>query len=408
MKELRDYGMSEMTIDQNAPNNKLWRRGTELVIWANSDAGNYDNYIKYHFRDNGQVFAYVGTSGWNSNNLFADFYSEDGNGNDIVTTGMARSGWAPHLHSTLWRVHPKIGDWRLNDKVYKVSYNQDLNSHNGREKVNVDQFLKEIEFNDEEDEYLSVLFEDPETVNGKNIGYMVNRISEGSTRHRIMYYRNLGEEYSDYPDHNKVKNDYYLRKYNSNELGLQFLGTQLLGAVEDATIYLDFSKDEPEWIDQGGAVLFATTSIKHIPRNEDFVVRPREEYPAYVVVTRTTDNTDSYTTTNVITDYGTNPPTVTSQTSFNSILFPSSSNYLPNHIPRDGKSARSVKHEYRAYSQHYNYYINNSHRNSNQIKWHGVSMTPRNIQRSIPFAYDKPCSDCPLKPTFPSLSKAKK
>lgn len=312
IKELHDYGVSEMRLFPEAAD-EIWRRGTELVVWANVDGGNYDNYVKYHFRDDGQILALLGTSGWNTT---------------VLMNENARSGWTPHFHSALWRIHPKIGDWRHNDKAYKVSYNQDLDQNNSQEKLNIDQFETEIAFNDEADEHISVLFQDSETVFGNQMGYAISRLSKGAARHRIS---NI-----DGTEPNKISNDYFLLKYHADETDLQlnkFNGKSILT-----------QQKSPENIENGGIVLFATTSTKHIPRNEDFVVRPRKTYPAY-------DNPNG------------------------------------NGLHNNKMLTDSLHHKY--------YEANARFRNANKISWHGIELTPRNIHRRSPFSSNSPCQPVP-------------
>jgi primary-amine oxidase len=58
------------------------RRSQELVLWAVSDAGNYDNIIEYGFRDDGSISFRTGNTGYNS----------------------IGSPFEPHSHDALWYV----------------------------------------------------------------------------------------------------------------------------------------------------------------------------------------------------------------------------------------------------------------------------------------------------------------
>ena len=246
MMELRETGLNEINLhlgqsaSLTSPERpSIWRRGQELVLWASSDAGNYDNVISYHFHDDGRVTAQVGTSGWNTN---APYFQ--------------RTGWTPHIHTVLWRVEPRIGDWQQNETVSIVRYIQ--TSHD--ETITVTHQTVEAEIIDEPTQYTSLLFEGPETnAHGLPWSYSLARMTGGSARHRVAQ------------GGSKVNSDFYLLKRKPEEETLQFITASLIGGNGSSNIA---SAMDGESIANGGAVVFAVTSIKHVPRSEDFLVPP--------------------------------------------------------------------------------------------------------------------------------------
>lgn len=78
ISEVRDRGVAFLCKQTTM----LTRRGQELIIWAVSDAGNYDNIIEYRFRDDGSMGFRIGNTGYNS----------------------PTHPFEAHMHNTLWRV----------------------------------------------------------------------------------------------------------------------------------------------------------------------------------------------------------------------------------------------------------------------------------------------------------------
>lgn len=60
--EVRDRGIGWLCKGDT----DVIRRAQELVLWAVSDAGNYDNIIEYAFRDDGSITFRTGNTGYNS------------------------------------------------------------------------------------------------------------------------------------------------------------------------------------------------------------------------------------------------------------------------------------------------------------------------------------------------------
>jgi copper amine oxidase-like protein len=97
ISEVRDRGVAFLCKQTSM----LTRRGKELVVWAVSDAGNYDNIIEYRFRDDGSMGFRVGNTGYNS----------------------PSHPFEAHMHNTLWRVRTGLNGIG-NDTAYLYRHNE--------------------------------------------------------------------------------------------------------------------------------------------------------------------------------------------------------------------------------------------------------------------------------------------
>lgn len=259
VKELRDVGLLAVRFNEDADYEparpRVIRRGSELVIWAVSDADYYDNVIAYHFRDDGEVMALIGPTGWNTN---------------VGPPNRLMSGNTPHAHTVLWRLQPEIADTGSPDGVSVVRYLQHA-EHEGKpnEHFASDLLTAETSFVYDAAEFTRLLVSDPNSFNeaapGKEPeenGYVLTLISDGTPRHRLWY----GD------DRSKEPFDFAIIRDRAEERGAQPYHTRLLPNL------FKLVNDEP--LVGENVAIYAFSTIAHIPRAEDFVVHP--DAPDYV------------------------------------------------------------------------------------------------------------------------------
>lgn len=252
IKEIRDLGPIALRFSAHyepAPAKPdLLRRGRELVIWAISDTENYDNVIAYHFRDDGEIRALVGPSGWNTN---------------IGGDRRVLSGNTPHLHTVLWRVLPRVGS-DASDTVLKVEYEQQGHAHGiHNEHEVIETLTNETPAIFDPARFTSLRFEDPQLTNDAAPGkppqlssYAMTLISDGTPRHRVWSDEDVAVDF-----------DFAVLRARPEEATAQLINSTLQDSIHEL-----MRGAEP--IEGEDVAVYALTTIQHLPRAEDFVIHP--------------------------------------------------------------------------------------------------------------------------------------
>jgi hypothetical protein len=255
VKEIRDTGIATANFNGYdgyvPPRPRMMRRGRELVIWGISDAHNYNNIIAYHFRDDGEVTALLGPSGWNTAS---------------GPPGRMQSGNTPHAHTALWRVQPTVVDGPSNS-VAVVRYDQrDERDGTATEMFVAEPMAGEATLTYDARELTRVLIYDSSesgAADGSGHGHLARRpgyalslVTDGTPRHRMW------EE----DDHSRPAYDFAVVRSRASE--------------QDAQPFPDSDTEEVldlvdgEQIASGPVAIYAFSTIAHIPRTEDFIVHP--------------------------------------------------------------------------------------------------------------------------------------
>jgi hypothetical protein len=267
VKEIRDSGVANVVFNgygQPFPASPTeMRRESELVVWAISDADNYDNVIEYHFRDDGEVIALMGPGGWNTT---------------VLPPKRAQSGNTPHAHTVFWRVRPSIADSKGSEAVSVVEYDQHVADPDGMtEHLNVTPVTKETALTFDAAKFTSLRISDPDSFNealpgkpAEENSYVMSLLSDGTPRHRL----------AARDDGSGKRFDFAIVRQNSEELGAQPIVSDRGPSIDEIL------NDEP--ITGEDVVIYAYTTIAHIPRSEDFVVHPgAPDYATAAPVNRT-------------------------------------------------------------------------------------------------------------------------
>ena len=182
VKEIGDVGMENASyngygrgIAERPPE---MRRGSELVLWAVSDSDNYDNIIAYHFRDDGEVTALLGPTGWNTT---------------VGPPARVKSGNTPHAHTVLWLMRPAVADRHGGQDIGIVEYNQHVDQDGKTtEHYSVEPVTTERRVVFDAAKFTRLRISDPESFNDPAPGkpaqeneYVMTLISDGTPRHRL-------------------------------------------------------------------------------------------------------------------------------------------------------------------------------------------------------------------------------
>ncbi len=253
VKEIRDAGIENtsyngygLPLPARPP---AMRRGSEVVIWGVSDAGNYDNIFSYHFRDDGEVTALLGPTGWNTN---------------LPPPHRAKSGNTPHSHTVLWRLVPDVAKAGDRETVSVIEYNQHVPQTSGStERFTATPLKKETGVTFDAVKMTRLRISDPESHNEAAPGkpsqeneYVMTLISDGTPRHRLW-----SED-----DNSTPHFDFTVVRDHAEEQTTAPVGT-------DDTKPLSALLDGESIVGQDIAI-YAYTTIAHIPRAEDFIVHP--------------------------------------------------------------------------------------------------------------------------------------
>jgi Copper amine oxidase, enzyme domain len=268
VKEIGDVGMENASyngygrgIAERPPE---MRRGSELVLWAVSDSDNYDNIIAYHFRDDGEVTALLGPTGWNTT---------------VGPPARVKSGNTPHAHTVLWLMRPAVADRHGGQDIGIVEYNQHVDQDGKTtEHYSVEPVTTERRVVFDAAKFTRLRISDPESFNDPAPGkpaqeneYVMTLISDGTPRHRLTA--------SD--DDSAPRFDFAIVVDRVSEHTAEPFPSKRYDSLDDLL--------DNESIVGKHVAIYAFTTIAHIPRSEDFVVHPgAPDYQTGAPANRTT------------------------------------------------------------------------------------------------------------------------
>jgi hypothetical protein len=233
MAELRDRGVAYKNEDH-------WRRGEELALWANFNAGNYTYLIEFGFMDDGAIAFRHAPTGYN----------------------LSREPFTGHMHNCCWRIGmnlalenelapvntvgvakwpsdtPHAANAKLEDKTYGV----DPIKTEGFRDWEPKDFTKIRVMNP------NVQINDPNGPNARPISYDLVPLVQGIARHRTR------------PDESFTKHDFWITRADSKVTQYVHLGDY-------------FDKQPPRDLTGGKLVLWHMSSALHVPRSEDGILK---------------------------------------------------------------------------------------------------------------------------------------
>jgi hypothetical protein len=230
MAELRDTGVVYKFGERT-------RRGEELTLWANFQAGNYTYMIEYGFKDDGGIVFRHSPTGYNY------FGTMD----------------AAHMHGSYWRIGMKLGPDGNNDRnqVFVTRLPIDPKAQGDGGKLDVQEVTKESFHDWDAEAFTRIRVSNPNysiVPAGKDrpalpISYDLVTVQQGVARHR----RNADEKFS--------LHDFWITRHD---------------CPQKMYVYLDnyfFSKGEPnpnlKPLNQENVVIWHSSSGLHVPRAED-------------------------------------------------------------------------------------------------------------------------------------------
>jgi primary-amine oxidase len=227
MAELRDRGIVYKHGD-------LFRRGEELVLWANFAAGNYTYMVEFCFHDDGTIVLKHAPTGYN---YFSHFDS------------------GSHMHNCLWRIGMKltpIDKTKANNQAYLVSLPYEPAKLGSEGKLDVKPILNESFHDWQAKEFTRVRVTNPDytvfpadAAQRLPVSYDLVPVTQGSARH----YRFPNESFTHH-DFWVTRSDCPEKMYvNLGKLFEKNQGTSLKGS--------------------DGLVLWHMSSALHVPRGED-------------------------------------------------------------------------------------------------------------------------------------------
>jgi hypothetical protein len=232
MAELRDRGVAYK-------NENYWRRGEELALWANFNAGNYTYLIEFGFMDDGVVAFRHAPTGYN----------------------LSGERFTAHMHNCCWRIGMNlalenelapantvgVAKWssdtphkpnaELEDKTYGID---PIKSEGFRDWEPKD-FTKIRVTNP------NVLINDPSGQNARPVSYDLVPLVQGIARHPR-------------PDENFSKHDFWITRADSAVKQYIHLGDY-------------FDKQKPRDLAGGKIVFWHMSSALHVPRTEDGILK---------------------------------------------------------------------------------------------------------------------------------------
>jgi hypothetical protein len=231
MAELRDRGVVYKNEDH-------WRRGEELTLWANFNAGNYTYLLEFGFMDDGTIAFRHAPTGYN----------------------LSREPYTGHMHNCCWRIGmnlalenelapanvvgvanwprdtPHVPDAKVEEKTYGV----DLLKTEGFRDWEPKDFTKIRVLNP------NVRINDPTGKNARPISYDLVPLVQGIARHQ-----RADEAFS--------KHDFWITRADSRVKQYIHLGDY-------------FAKQQPRNLTGGKIVLWHMSSAIHVPRSEDGIL----------------------------------------------------------------------------------------------------------------------------------------
>ena len=222
--EIRDRGPGWLCKG----NSDMVRRGQELVLWAVSDAGNYDNIIEFTFRDDGGMTFRTGNTGYNSPNASIEPHSHDA----IWYVDVDLNGWWGDSASLLTHVEPSTSSTPL--------LAQDIETQIALESTHQFQPLVTLAMEDARTNFL-----------GQRMSYELLPLQNVVTRH-------WGWEEA------WTTNDIYITRYNFNET----LWASPLTNHQSPDAYLLPALDNQPIVGED-LVYWVKTAVHHHPSTED-------------------------------------------------------------------------------------------------------------------------------------------
>jgi primary-amine oxidase len=214
------------------------RRGEELVLWANFQAGNYTYLVEFCFHDDGTICFKHAPTGYN---FFAHFDA------------------GSHMHNVLWRIGVKLapaGNGKLNNQVSLISLPYDPKKLGTDGKLDIKPIETECFQDWEAKEFTRVRVTNPgvsiypkEAKERLPIAYDLVPVTQGQARH----YRNKDEAFT--------LHDFWVTRPDSPEK--MYIKLPEYFAKQTESVSLEGSD---------GVVLWHMSSALHVPRGEDGIV----------------------------------------------------------------------------------------------------------------------------------------
>ena len=231
--ECRDSGFAWSCKNHSNPSEDIRRRLHEVVLWAVSDAGNYDNTIEYRFREDGSIGFRYGPTGFDS----------------VSHKGIS------HVHDALWRVSTKL----FGETTSEVRKFRHVDQHDGTFSDSEDSVPKETSILWEPLEFTSLIVQSTARENkyGHLMGY------EFAPWNRTGTARQSTDQWT--------LNDYYLTNDNPGEDGFG-IGSPYDWRVvfHSPDVYLSsFLNNETLGATGDGVVLWYISSAHHEPSDTD-------------------------------------------------------------------------------------------------------------------------------------------
>lgn len=224
--ERRDSGLEHLCVGQTS----TVRRGSEVVVWALHDPGNYDNIIQYSFRDNGSIGFRAGVTGYNNQAIPKE----------------------AHMHNVLWRMDVDLNG-SSGDTPFLKRHLEDVPGSSDSEKP----FFNGVEgWALWHDKYFTTLVVEDKSVNayGNPIGYELLPLRTGSARHY------QAKEWW-------TRNDFYVTRYRDSELLKNAKGPFQAWLSPDDFLYPWIDNHEP--LPANDNVIWHVSSAHHDPHDED-------------------------------------------------------------------------------------------------------------------------------------------
>ncbi len=232
--ELRDTGVAYKY-------GNLTRRGEELTLWANFQAGNYTYMVEYGFKDDGGIVFRHSPTGYNYLSHF------DGS----------------HMHGSYWRIGVKLGPDGNNHKnqVYVVNLPTDPKAQGDGGKLDIKEITKESFHDWNAEAFTRIRVSNPNysiVPEAKDrpalpISYDLVTVQQGVARHR----RNPDEKYT--------LHDFWITRHDCPQKMYVYLG--------DYFFQKDALNPNLKSLNQDNVAIWHSSSALHVPRAEDGILK---------------------------------------------------------------------------------------------------------------------------------------
>lgn len=194
--------------------------GHELVLWAAMDAANYNYLMEYRFRDDGSISFGFGATARN----------------------LTGEEWTPHMHLGLWRVDLDLNGPE-NERVSLVRHLESTSAPSAVDEIELFAGGREGSADWVPEEFTHLRIETTDLVNGRGNPVSYDLVAErfGNARHE--------ESFS--------HADFWVSRYHAGEDRYTLLPSYVAGR---------------EVIDGQDVVVWTTTPIHHLPRDEDGII----------------------------------------------------------------------------------------------------------------------------------------